>query len=147
MVKDEHKIDLNIPAAVASGYTMAFKGLGEQAIGDNEVSGDLLFEVQVQQHPVFKRQHNNLVMTYTLSFLESVVGKEIRVPHFGGEFTVNTADTFGIIQPDKPYTLRGKGMTSGSDMIMMFHVSYPAKKLSAPERNSLRTALNDAGVN
>lgn len=147
MVKDEHKLDLTLPAGVATGHVNVFKGLGEQAVGDNEISGDLLFEVRVQPHPVFTRDGNNLVMNVAMSFAESVTGKTIQVPYFGGEFTVDTAESFGIVKPDKPYCVRGKGMPPNGDLLMMFNITYPvSKRLSEAERKDARDLFKKIGL-
>lgn len=146
MLKEEHKIEIDFPAGVATGNQVVFKGLGEQAVGDNETSGDLVFEVRVHPHAVFQRDGNNLMITVALTFAESVVGKEVRIPHFAGEFSVNTATEFGIIQPDKRYVIRGKGMSNTGDLFMTFTVTYPSRKLNDKERADIRKLFKEVSI-
>lgn len=146
MLKEEHKIEIDFPAGVATGNQAIFKGLGEQAVGDNEVSGDLVFEVRVQPHSVFQRDGNNLTMHLQITFAESVTGKDIQIPHFGGEMVVNTAKEFGIIQPEKRYIIRGKGMTQNSDLILIFNVSYPSRKLDDKDRADILKVFKQVSI-
>lgn len=120
------------------------KGLGEQAVGDNEISGDLVFEVIVSAHTIFQREGVDLVMTIPLSFAESVVGKEVNVPHFGGEFVLNTQE-FGIINPTKTYVVKGKGMPGGN-LIVKFAVSYPSTRLDSTDRDKVADMFKTLGI-
>jgi DnaJ-class molecular chaperone len=137
--KEEHKIELNIPAGVRNGHHIVFSGLGEQAIKENDIPGDLVFEIHVAQDANFKRQDNDLVYVVPISLTEAITGKEFTVPHFGGAFDVNSAD-FGIVQADKVYMVKGKGMPGGN-LAIIFDVKYPSKKLSLTERMELRKHL------
>lgn len=145
MVKEDHKVDLNIPAGVQSGHHIVMRGLGEQAVGDNEVSGDLVFEVVVTSHPVFQREGADLIMTIPLTFVESVVGKEIAVPHFAGEFMLNTQD-YGIINPTRTYNVKGKGMTPSGNLILKFIITYPSKRLDTSEREKVADMFKMIGI-
>jgi DnaJ-class molecular chaperone len=145
VVKEDHKIELNIPAGVSSGHHMVFKGLGEQAVGDNEVSGDLVFEVAVGNHPVFQREGADLSMTIPLTFVESVVGKEVNVPHFSGDFVLNTQE-FGVINPTKTYIVKGKGMSLGGNLIVKFTISYPTKRIGDGDREKVAEMFKGLGI-
>jgi DnaJ-class molecular chaperone len=142
--KTDNRIELQIPPGVQHGHTMVIPGLGDQALRDNEISGDLVFHIHVQKDPVFVRQGNNLVMNIPVSFVETMVGKEVNVPHFAGSFTVHTAD-FGVVQPDHVYKVQGKGMPNG-DLHMVFKVAYPSKKLSQEERDTLQAVCKKVGL-
>ena len=144
-VRDEHRMEVTLPAGVDNEHVMVFQGLGEQAVGDDEVSGDLVVEVHIQEHPVFKRQGNHLVMNVDISFRDSIVGKDIVVPHFGGEFTVHTQD-FGVIQNGKVYSIPGKGMNSSGDLKMTFRVVYPTSRLDAKARDELKRVFDSLSI-
>lgn len=144
-VKEEHKIELHVPPGVESGHAMVFKGLGEQAVQPNEVSGDLVFQVHVMNHSLFQRQGRDLVFSQKMSLKESICGKDVRISHFDGDITFNTLDKFGIVQPNKPYTIRGKGMPGG-DMLVLFDIQYPSKTLSAEEKLALQQAFSAISI-
>jgi len=144
-VVKEHTIELNIPPAVETGHMMRFDGLGEQALRENEVNGDLIIEVLVQPDAVFQRQGNDLEMECAITFAESVIGKNILVPHFKEHFNVDTS-TFGILDPGRKYAIPGKGMNDRSNLFLKFKIQYPSRSLKAEERGRIREAFASAGI-
>lgn len=143
-LKEDHKLDINIPAGVESGHAIVFNGLGEQANSPNEISGDLVFQVNVQNHPFFQRQGNDLVYTEKITLKESICGKDVKIRHFTGNIDLNTSE-YGVVQPNKPYIIKGKGMPGG-DLQVLFNVVYPTMKLSESEREAIREAMNKASL-
>lgn len=143
-LKEDHKLDINIPAGVQSGHAIVFNGLGEQANGANEISGDLVFHIHVQNHPFFQRQGNDLVYTEKITLKESICGKDVKIRHFTGSIDFNSSD-YGVVQPNKPYIIKGKGMPGG-DLLVLFNVVYPTKKLSEDERETIEQAMSKASL-
>ena len=125
---EDKKVELTIPMGVETGATVLIAGFGEQPQQPNDVPGDLLFEFLVQMDPVFERKELDLTYRSTITFMESIVGKEIEVPMYDGPVRVDTA-TLGVIQPNKVYTIPGKGMkTEGGKrgaLHLIFKVTYP----------------------
>lgn len=117
-------ITFNIPAGVEHGQKMVARGLGEQAIGRSDISGDFVLQIEIKDHPVFLRDGNNLVILKKISFRESIEGTKVDVPHFLGSFTVDTK-SWGILDPRKNYVIPGKGMRNG-DLHIGFDIEYPA---------------------
>lgn len=144
-VTTEHKIDMDVAPGVETGHMMRFAGLGEQAIRDNEVHGDLVIEMLVMPDPVFQRNGMDLEMECAMTFSESVIGKIITIPHFKESFDFNTAD-LGIVQPDKKYCLHGHGMSASANLILKFKIQYPMKKLSADQKNVIKDAFTQVGI-
>ena len=125
--KNEEKIcQIDIPMCVNSGNVIVIEGLGEQIHKQNEIPGDLHFKINITNDPNFKRQHNNLIYQINLTFKESIIGKSIIIPHFDGDINMVT-DGFGVINPEKVYSLKGKGLgNNGSgDLILNFKINYP----------------------
>jgi DnaJ homolog subfamily A member 2 len=133
--------ELDVPTGVCTGHRIICPGLGEQPQSLGEIPGDLVFEVVIHADANFQRQGNDLVFTTQLSFVESVLGKIIRIPHFGGMIELNTSD-YGIVQPNKPYLLKGKGMTTDSNLIVLFHIDYPTRVFTDAERETLCNAFS-----
>ena len=109
VVIKQNKIEINIPRGVEEGLQMKFEGLGEQPKTENEVAGDLIVVIAVDNGVLFKREGLNLIYDVNITFKESVVGKTILIPHFEKEITVDTKK-FGIINPNKKYVIDNKGL-------------------------------------
>lgn len=143
---DEKKIDVKIPAGVQTGHRFVMHGLGEQADKDNEVSGNLILEIFVQPDPNFQRQGQDLIYTVKLTLAESIIGKMVTIPHFGGDITINLEE-YGIIQPQKSYILAGKGMPPNGNLVLVFNIDYYNKKvLTSEERNTLKAAFDTCNM-
>jgi DnaJ-class molecular chaperone len=86
---------------------------------------NMTFLFSIIEHPLFKRVGQDLHYKCDISFVDSVQGTILDIPHFGGTMKVPTQD-FGIIDPRKEYKISGKGMKDG-DLFIHFNVKYPSK--------------------
>lgn len=145
-VMDEKKIDVKVPPGVQTGHRFVISGMGEQALSDNEIAGDLVIEIFVQPDPNFQRQGQDLVFTAKLTLAESIVGKMITIPHFGGDIVISLED-YGIVQPHKSYVIPNKGMPTNGNLILLFQIDYTKKQqLTETDRSMLRTAFITCGM-
>lgn len=144
---EEHMLTLNIPKGVQSGHKLHFPNMGEQPIQEGQSAGDLILEIQVEEHPEFKRHGDELHYEHNISLVDSIIGKMITIQHIMSEFKVDTSD-LGIVQPNKKYIINGKGMPNGTDsfgnLILTFKIEYPKEKLSIPIRNELKELFTKA---
>ena len=71
------KITVKIPAGVKTGSKVRLPGRGEQS---NSTAGDLILEIRVLSHPVFKRENDDIYIDLPLTLYEAVLGTLIDVP-------------------------------------------------------------------
>jgi DnaJ-class molecular chaperone len=122
--------NIDIPKGVVSGHNLVAPGLGEQPQKQGEIPGDLLFQIIVENDPYFRRENgNDLVFTCKLTFKESIIGKEIKIPHFDGMMVENTKG-FGVINPMKRYSYKNKGLGCLGDLVLQFEIEYPTSNYS-----------------
>jgi DnaJ-class molecular chaperone len=143
----DHVHELKVPAGVVSGFQVRIPGLGEQAQTRDEVAGDMIIHINVEEHPIFSRTGKNgqdLVFKNKMSFTDTILGTTISVPHFAETFVVDTA-SYGIIVPGKKYCIKGKGMKEG-DMFIVFEIVYQNKVLTDENRRLLRDAFGAVGL-
>ena len=99
---------VSIPAGVDNGQSVRLSGAGEPGTNGGP-RGDLLVEVVVSQHPIFKRQDVNLFSTVPITFSKAALGGPIRVKTIDGEVEYEVkAGT----QTDTKVRLKGKGVPS-----------------------------------
>lgn len=138
---EEHILTLTIPKGVQSGHKLHFPNMGEQPIQEGQSAGDLILEIQVEDHPELKRNGDEIHYEHHISLVDSIIGKIVTVPHIINEFKVDTSD-LGIVQPNKKYIINGKGMPNGTDtfgnLILTFKIDYPKEKLSIAIRDELK---------
>ena len=139
-------IVVNIPKGANADYKIIFRKKGEQEQNPGEIPGDFIVALQIEDDPYFKREADNLIYTTRLTLAESFIGKDISVPHYDENITVNT-NIFGIINPNNRYFIKGKGLCGRGDLIFVFEIVYPAKILNSSERESLSGVFTSIGIN
>ncbi|MGI6106609.1 MAG: molecular chaperone DnaJ [Lachnospiraceae bacterium] len=102
------KISVTIPAGIDDGQSIRLRGKGDPGKNGGEW-GDLLVQVSVSPHPVFKRRDYDIYSTVPISFAQAALGAEIKIPTIDGEteYTVRPGT-----QTDTQIRLRGEGVPS-----------------------------------
>ncbi len=101
-------IKVKIPAGVDNGSKVRLRGRGGAGIKGGS-AGDLLIELRVKPHPIFRRKGNNLYVDVPVSIAEAILGAKIQVPTIDGmaQVTLPSGTNSG-----KKLRLRGKGVPS-----------------------------------
>jgi molecular chaperone DnaJ len=102
------KIQVSIPAGIDDGQSIRIRGKGEPGVNGGEW-GDLLVEINVSQHPIFKRQDYDVYSTVPISFAQAALGAPIRIQTVDGEVEYEVKPG---TQTDTRVRLRGKGIPS-----------------------------------
>jgi len=136
-------LSVKIPAGVDTGDRVRLTGKGE-AGEQGAPAGDLYVEVNVLEHPIFKRQDNHLYCELPISFVTAALGGEIEVPTLDGKVKLKVHPG---TQSGKLYRIRGKGVTSvrgGStgDLLCRTVVETPVQLTS--EQKALLTSFNES---
>jgi chaperone protein DnaJ len=134
---------VNIPAGIDNGQMIRMAGGGEPGKNGGQ-RGDLLVEVDIRPHPIFKRQEMNIFTTVSLPFTKAALGGRIRVKTIDGEVEYEVkAGT----QTDTKVRLKGKGVPSirnkniRGDMYMTLVVEVPTR-LSREQKEALKQFEN-----
>ena len=120
---EQLNLEVVITAGIEDGGKVICKSLGEQPQNPNEEPGDLVFTIRLQNHAEFMRQGDDLIWPTKISFVDSVNGKKITIPHFAGPIEVDTAD-WGVLDPREDYIIPSKGFRNGR-LRVQFNVVYP----------------------
>ena len=143
IITKEKNIEIKIDNTIKNNDNIIFKGLGEQISNGNEIVGDFIIKCIIEKDCYFERINNDLIYKYKLTFVESIVGKCVIIPHYAGDININT-DIFGIIDPNKKYYLKNKGLDNNSNLILVFDIIY-YEKFSENEKKLLLIYI-DKGV-
>ena len=102
---DGKTIDLKLPNGVEDGTQMRLAGKGEPGAGG---PGDAIVTIQIQPHPFFKRDGDDLRLALPVTLDEALNGARVRVPTAGGAvmLSVPPGSSSG-----KVLRLKGKGFT------------------------------------
>ncbi len=146
---EDRVVEIDIPKGVENNKMYMFEEWGEQAIRENEIPGNLMITVSVAAHSHFVRQDKlNLLHQVELTLAETFIGKIVRIPLFEDSFDIDTKG-FGIINPNKLYTLYNKGIgdeTKKGDLHLRFKVIYPEKTLNNSEIALLKSTFDQMNL-
>ena len=126
----EHMAHLNMPKGFTDKTTI-FAGLGEQPKTAKQKAGNIVVEFNLIPHKHFHKKDNDLYYKQTITLTESILGKLITIPYFEEEIKINI-NQFGIINPNKQYMLKNRGLpilnsSKKGNMVIEFNIKYPTK--------------------
>ena len=126
MISEEETVSIKIPAGVEDGMQLKVSGKGNEAPGQG-ISGDMIVQITVKNHPTLKREGNNLHFDLYISLSEAVLGTYKEIDIVGGSVRIKL-DTG--IQSGKILRLKGKGIPSlnhygTGDMLVHVNVWTP----------------------
>ena len=105
-IRQQATLTVDVPGGIRSGQTLRMEREG--AAGDpGAPNGDLLIEVEVEDHPDFERDGDDLHHRHAVSFPQAVFGADIEVPTLDG---ASAFDLEAGTQSGETFRLRGKGM-------------------------------------
>lgn len=133
------RLSVKIPAGVETGSRIRLAGQGEP--GDRGgPPGDLFIDVVVAEHPLVRRDGQDLYLELPVTVSEAALGAEVRVPVFGGSGTVTLRPG---TQSGTKLRLKGKGVPAlrggaAGDLYLNVSVKLP-EQLDDEAKRALKT--------
>jgi DnaJ-class molecular chaperone len=120
---DGRTLDVAIPKGAGDGQTIRLKGQG--APGRGGPAGDVLIELKISAHPVFKVEGADLTMDQPVSLYDAVLGGKIpvRTPEGTVSMTIPKGSTSG-----KVLRLKGRGAFANGkrgDLLAKLMIALP----------------------
>ncbi len=101
------KIKVSVPAGIEDGTRLRVSGQGES--GENGAHpGDLYCDIHIRPHPIFKRQDNDIICEFPITFTQAALGCTIDVPTVSGKL-LNVKVPVGT-QSEDILSVRGEGL-------------------------------------
>ena len=135
--REEELIEINIPAGVGDGMTLNVAGKGN-AGPFGGIPGDLLVQIEEEEHPELKRDGVNLYYDLYVNFADAALGSTVEIPLVKGKAQIKVdAGT----QSGKILRLKGKGLKEVNgygqgDLLVNINVWTP-QKLNDEEKKLL----------
>ena len=121
-------IQLNIQKGMCDQEQILFKNKGNFNLKTMN-NNDLLFILQEQEHPIYKRVQNNLILGLDINLSDSLTGFSFLFKHLDdSEFIISSEE---IIKNEEVKVIKNKGMPLNSssnvfgDLIIKFNIIYP----------------------
>lgn len=131
-------VSVDIPAGIDDRQTIRLSGQGDCGINGGP-NGDLLINVSVKSHDIFKRDGFDIHCDIPVTYMEAVLGDEITVPTIDGDvkYSIGEGTQTGTV-----FRLKGKGVkklrrTERGDQYVTIYVEVP-KNLTKKQKDLLR---------
>jgi molecular chaperone DnaJ len=137
----KRKLSVRIPPGISDGQAVRVRGEGEpaQTPGGEGMRGDLHVVVRIQEHPLFKRESDHLIMEMPIGFTQAALGAEVEVTTLDGKqkLTIAKGSQYGTLLRVPEAGLPSLRTGRRGDLIVVIKIETP-KKLSAQQEKLLR---------
>jgi len=139
-------VSVKIPEGISTGKKLRLQGKGKAGMYGGP-PGDLYIQVKVLEHPLFKREGDDLFLTQDIKFSEAILGTEIEVPTIDKK-TLRLKIPHGT-QSNAKFRFKGYGMphmngNGRGDAYVEITIAVP-KKLNKKQK-ALVKEISDLGL-
>jgi molecular chaperone DnaJ len=105
-IREQKTLSVKIPAGVDNEDRIRLAGEGEAGMF-GAPAGDLYVQININPHPIFAREGNDLLCEVPISMITAVLGGELNIPTLDGQVKLKIPPE---TQTGKMFRLRGKGV-------------------------------------
>jgi DnaJ-class molecular chaperone len=110
----------------------------------DEIRGDIVFIIQEEPDPIFKRIGNDLICEYEVKLGDSIIGTEVNFIHLDSNKI--TYKEVNIIRPKSYHIIKKMGMpikdtNQFGDLYIIYNILYPNKILNSAEKEKIKNIL------
>ncbi|EPX74278.1 DNAJ domain-containing protein Mas5 [Schizosaccharomyces octosporus yFS286] len=140
VVSQRKILTVNVEKGMHNGQKVVFKEEGEQAPGI--IPGDVIFVIDVKEHPRFKRSGDHLFYEAHVDLLSALAGGEIVIEHLDDRYLTVPIIPGECIRPNELKVIPGQGMLSQrhhqpGNLYIRFTVDFPEPNFASEEKLSL----------
>lgn len=138
------ELEIEIPAGVDNGQRMKVQGYGEQMTQGRP--GNLILDIMVEKHPLFRKEGRNLVMDLDVKMTDAILGAKHELETVDGKkLTVKIPSG---LESGQVLRVKGEGVQGGAfsrgDLYIRTHIIVP-KKLSKEAKKAVEK-LQEEGL-
>jgi len=126
IVYEPEVLNVAIPAGIEHGETIILNGQGN---GHGEMRGDVKLIIHIEDHPIYKRQGQDLVYVKHISLKESLCGFAVELQHLNGKMlNMNNQANPTVVKPGFKKVVPGLGMVRSGQtgsLVIEFAVDFP----------------------
>ncbi|KAI8913671.1 hypothetical protein EDD86DRAFT_201197 [Gorgonomyces haynaldii] len=141
-LKRRQTVEVTIPAGIDNGQRLRLSEKGDAPLEGSGRSGDLIIQIQVENHPQFKRDGSTILLDVSVPLHTALFGGTVTIPTIDGDVELTIPPG---TQPSDRKTLRQRGVKqmnrqARGDQIVQIKVDIPTK-LNAEQTKLLRQAF------
>ena len=135
----EQTVNIKIPQGIHEGTTLRLAGMGDDSIAGLP-RGDILLTVHILEHPIFKRQGDDLLIEHEITAVQAMTGATVTVVSLDGK-QLETTIPAGV-QFDSVLSLVGHGMPNFNDPSrkgrLLIKIKIRIPELTEEQKSNLR---------
>lgn len=144
--KQKQHVKVPIPAGVDNGMRLKMNGYGDVGSG-GAPAGDLFVFINVQPHPIFNREGDDILLDLPIGFADAALGSKKEIPTLQGPCLLTIPEG---TQSGKSFRIRGKGFPNvhgrgRGDLIVQALVETPTH-LTEQQRQMLKEFGDTEGI-
>ncbi|PIA51774.1 hypothetical protein AQUCO_01100564v1 [Aquilegia coerulea] len=146
VTQEKKVLEVHVEKGMQHGQKLTFQGEADEA--PDTVTGDIVFVLQLKEHPKFKRKLDDLFVEHTLSLTEALTGFQFALTHLDGRQLLIKTNPGEIIKPGQNKAINDEGMPHYQRPFMKgrlyikFKVEFPdTGALSLDQCRKLETIL------
>ena len=126
--KEENaRLAVTVPAGVKEGQRLKLSGEGDRPSSGS--AGDLYVIIDLQDHLLFKREENDVILELPISYTDAILGKTLEIPTLFGKAEIKIPPG---THSGQNFRLKSKGFpkigaTGSGDMLVRVVVDTPTK--------------------
>ncbi len=142
--KEENaKLSVTVPAGVKENQKLKLTGEGDAS--NAGASGDLYVIIQIQDHLLFKREENDILLELPVSYIDAILGTSLEIPTLSGRVLIKIPPG---THTGQSLRLKNKGLPKiggfgSGDMLIKVLVDTP-QEISAVEKELLNKLSQSA---
>ncbi len=113
IIRKEKTFTVTIPEGVDDGYQLRLSSKGN-ASKNGGANGDIYIEFKIKEHPLFKRENNDIYLNVPTSIVEATIGCKKEIPTLTGNVLL---DIKPGTQSGTKLKLKGKGIKTPNSLI------------------------------
>jgi len=123
---DTAKLSVTVPAGVKENQKLKLKGEGDTP-AQGGAAGDLYVIIQIQDHALFRREENDILMDLPITYTDALLGTEVEIPTVTGKAMIRVPPG---THSGQTFRLRGKGFPKvggfgSGDMLVKVLIDIP----------------------
>ncbi|XP_020194848.1 chaperone protein dnaJ A6 [Aegilops tauschii subsp. strangulata] len=138
-VSQEKKVlEVHVEKGMQHGQKIVFQGEADEA--PDTVTGDIVFVLQLKEHPKFKRKSDDLFVEHTISLTEALCGFQFVLTHLDGRQLLIKSNPGEMIKPGQHKAINDEGMPQHGRPFMKgrlfveFSVEFPEPGVLTPSQ-------------
>ncbi|XP_028798873.1 chaperone protein dnaJ A6 [Neltuma alba] len=138
VTQEKKVLEVHVEKGMQQGQKIVFEGQADEA--PDTIAGDIVFIVQVKEHPKFKRKHDDLYVEHNLSLTEALCGFQFVITHMDGRQLLIKSNPGEVVKPGQYKAINDEGMPHHNRPFMrgrlyiQFNVDFPDSGFLNPDQ-------------